>query len=270
MFIRAMREGVTERKKHFSTYPFDSHSMKSDRSDLITSFMKDLFQRRLVTFNQLTTEIVFTWPLDNNLEQPWSFLDCILYDQPASASPVADSREYDNPSSTSLKLNDHNRHLMAQLMVTNFHKFIGQLSNEHLVRIAYLTISKISQIKRELLVFCRCAARNLDHDDIRNHADANPSWVISELQDIISTGFNGMRTIRRIQKLSLPKDNDGPKNEDLIAGLKRHLKDRERQIEELKCKTPSYEPEINNYVDANFGLNATANNALIIGEYRKA
>ena len=161
---------------------------------------------------------------------------------------------------------DHNRHLLAQLIVTNFYQFIGELSDHQLVQIAYLTVAKIPKIKRELLVFYRCAGQGLNYKNIRNHADVNPSWVISELRDIIRTGFNGMNTIRRVDKLNLFHD-DGLDNEDFIAGMKRHLKTREKLMEESKFKAPSYEQELNNYVSTNCGLDATANSVLIVGEF---
>ena len=63
-----------------------------------------------------------------------------------------------------------------------------------------LTVS----LKSELVPFCvRCgqAGRSIycpTNYDLQNRVMdpvSDPSWVISELRDIISTGFNGMRTI---------------------------------------------------------------------------
>ena len=197
-------------------------------SDLIISFMKELFQRKLVTFNQLTI---------TNEDISVSFLDLTMADNSL--------------------LNHHDHHLMAQLIVSNFYKFFGQLSDDQLVRIAYLTVSKIPQIKQELLLFC-----------LHGFQNDNPSWVISELRDIISTGITRMDTIRRLEALQL--EDDGELEDDfdnVIARLKLHLKTREIQIEKLMVKAPLYEPEVNKYVKTNCGLNVTANNALIVGKF---
>ena len=209
-------------------------------STLITSFMKELFNRRLVTFTQLSTDIVHVS----------SFLDCIL--------------DVESVSVFGLPLNDHNRHVMIQLIVTHFYKFIGKLSDDQLVRVAYRTVSKIPEIKREVMAFCLSSTYRSMVD---NQAEVDLSWVISELRDIISTGLKGMQTLRRLNKLNLPENGEGLDDEDIIAGLKRHLKSREKEMKKLKNKAPLYAPEVNKYVTTNCGLIVTANNALIVGKF---
>ena len=256
MYIKAMTESNNK-----AGLPADfkiQNNRKRNESNVITSFMKEFFHRRLLTFKQLTTDIVKVWSYNDNT---WSFLDCILNDNPGG--------RYD------LKLNDHNRHLMAALIVTNFHQFLSQLSGARLVRIAYLTISKILHIKRELMAFCVKVGQEREEPDdhyyqralyqgrghaVRNQALVDPTFVMSELRDIISSGLNGLRTIRRLNKLNLPELDDGMDDGDIIGGLKLHLKNLEK--ERVK-----FMPELNNYVNTNCGLNATANNALIVGEF---
>ena len=216
-------------------------------SALITSFMEDLFHRRLISFNQLSTDIVGVA----------SFLDSILK---KSVS------EFD------LTLNAHNRHVMIQLIVTYFYKFIGQLSDDHLVQIAYRTVSMIPTIKLELLAFCLSGTQDVPRYDYGSHYVHDPHRVdtrrvISEWRDIINTGFNGVRTIRRLYKLNLPEDDDEVKDGDFIAGLKRQLNTLEKCVENEKREALLYEQEVNKYVSTNCGLNVTANNALIVGKF---
>lgn len=133
------------------------------------------------------------------------------------------------------------------------------MSNDQLVKLAYLTISKLPQIKRDVLMFVMRG----DKDGIRK-GWVDPNWVISELRDIISSGINGMRTIRRLHDLNLSDDDDTLDDVDLITTLKHHLAVREELMEKNKPKELLYEPEINNYVNTNCGLNSQAKNALII------
>ena len=112
------------------------------------------------------------------------------------------------------------------------------------------------------MAFCLCRK-----DNTQSNGKVDTRWVISELRDIINTGFNGMRTICRLTKLNLPDDVDGLDDGDVMTGLKRHLKIQEKLMEKINVdmKVP-YEPEVNNYVNTNCGLNVTANNALIVGK----
>ena len=77
-----------------------------------------------------------------------------------------------------------------------------------------------------------------------------------------------MKTIRRLQALNLQEDetDDG----DLIAGLRRHVENRQKELQKLPPNgniEQTFVPVMNNFLNKEYGLTPAENSALIVGKF---